>query len=472
LHRGVAELLRDDVAGAAEPELLAHHFSQANMIETAVEWWGKAGHKSLERSALVEAAQQFTRGLDQIATLPATPALRREEINLQVALISPLIHVKGYAAPETKAAVERARQLIEQAEALGEPPEDPLLLFFVLYGLWTAAFVSINCDMVVDLARQFMSLAKKQGRPVPLLVAHRIMGVSLMLIGDLEGSRAHFDHGIALYDPAQHRPLAARFGHDLGVAALTWRSPLQWLCGRAESATADANQALNDARESGHVGTLMYCLGFSNWLPINFLLGNYAAASAQAQELLALAGEKNASFWIGPATMFQGCILAATGKTSDAVQMIASGLTASQATGNKMWLPLYTCYLAKAYAELGKFADARRCVDEATLTLGTTQETMFEAEVRRIAGEIEMLSPESNAAKAEACFERALMVARGQQARSWELRATMSMARLWRSQGKRDEARDLLAPIYNWFTEDFDTADLKEAKALLGELAF
>ena len=150
LHRRVAEILRDQFAAraAAEPELLAHHFTQAAMPEAAIEWWGKAGQRSLERSALVEAAEQITRALNLIATLPGSPALRREEIKLQVALITPLIHVKGYAAPETKAAAERAHQLIEQAEALGEPPEDPLLLFSVLYGFWVANVVAFDGDVV------------------------------------------------------------------------------------------------------------------------------------------------------------------------------------------------------------------------------------------------------------------------------------------------------------------------------------
>jgi predicted ATPase len=185
LHRRVAEILRDKFAdsAAAEPELLAHHFTQAGLVEAAAEWWGKAGKQSLERSALVEAAEQFTRALDQIVTLPATPGLRREEIKLQVALINPLLHVKGYAAPETKAAEERARLLIEQAEALGEPPEDPLLLFSVLYGVWVSNYVASNGDATRELAAQFLALAEKQATTAPLLIAHRIMGVSLVFYG-------------------------------------------------------------------------------------------------------------------------------------------------------------------------------------------------------------------------------------------------------------------------------------------------
>jgi predicted ATPase len=199
-------------------------------------------------------------------------------------------------------------------------------------------------------------------------------------------------------------------------------------------------------------------------------MGNYASAAAQAQELLALAEEKLASFWIERATFVRGCILASTGKPSDAVHLITSGLAASQVTGTTFWLPLYESYLAKAHAELGKFVEAWRCIDEATRAVETTKETMFEAELYRIAGEIALRSPEPDAAKAEACFERALAVSREQQAKSWELRAAMSMARLWRDQGRWTEGRDLLAPVYDWFTEGFDTLDLKQARALLDAL--
>jgi predicted ATPase len=204
LHRRVAGALRDNITASAtpEPELLAHHFKQAGMPAAAIEWWGKAAQRSLERSALIEAIAQFTRALDHIATLPPTPALRREQINFQVALITPLVHVKGYAASETRAAVERAHVLIEQAQALGEPPDDPLLLFSVLYGFWAA---NINGDVALDLATQFLTLAEKERMTTVQPHAHHCMGVSLLETGDIAGGRAHFD-------PAQHRLLATRFG--------------------------------------------------------------------------------------------------------------------------------------------------------------------------------------------------------------------------------------------------------------------
>ncbi len=471
LHARIAETLERDFPNIAEnrPEILARHCTEARQIEKSALLLGKAGERSVERSALVEAVELLTRALTQIATLPGTPALRREQIKLQVALITPLIHTKGQAAPEAKAAVERARQLIEQAEALGEPAEDPLLLFVVLYGIWVAKAGAFNGDAVRELAAQFLTLAEKQGAPVPLVVGHRIMGVSLMFTGNPVEGRNHFDQAVALYDPVQHPAFAARFGQDPGAAVLGFQSLAQWLLGYGEGAAATADQALEIARNSGQVSTLMYVLFFMS--PLHLLMGNYATAAAQAQELLALAEEKGASFWIERATFVRGCILASTGKPTDAVQIITSGLAASQVTGTTFWLPLYESYLAKAYAKLGKFVDAWRCIGEATRAVETTKETMFEAEVYRIAGEIALQSPQPDVAKAQEYFERALTVARQQQAKSWELRAAMSLARLWRDQGKQQQAHELLAPVYGWFTEGFNTLDLKEAKTLLEELA-
>jgi predicted ATPase len=212
----------------------------------------------------------------------------------------------------------------------------------------------------------------------------------------------------------------------------------------------------------------MYALNFATLTPI--LCGNYAAAHLQADELFSLADEKGAVIWKAGGMAIQGYILALTGKAADAVRMISSGFTIQRPTGTTWGMPLQLSYLAAAHAELSQFDDAWRCIGEAITAVETTKERWWEAEINRIAGEIALKSPEPDAAKAEAYFERALAVARKQQAKSWELRAAMSMARLWRDQGKRDEARNLLAPVYGWFTEGFDTLDLKEAKALLDEL--
>jgi predicted ATPase len=471
LHARIAEIFESQFAETAEsqPEILARHCTEAGLIEKAAGLWGKAGQRSLDRSALAEAAAQFTRALEQIATLPGTPALRREQIKLQVALITPLIHVKGYAAAEAKAAAEQARLMIEKAEVLGEPPEDPLLLFSVLYAFWVANMVAFNGDAMLALAAQFLTLAAKQRATGPLMIGHRIMGNSLAYTGGIGESRAHYDQAIVLHDPAEHRPLATRFAVDSGVANLAFRSQALWLLGYPEAAQADTVCALKEAREIGQAATLMYALYQTSFTHTR--CGNYATATAFVDELAALADEKGALFWKAAGIVRKGELFSLTGKASDAVHVITSASAALRSMGTTIYMPSWLSYLARSYAELGKFEDASRYIGDAITAVQATNERWCEAEIHRTAGEIALKSPKPNAAKAQTYFEHALAVARAQQANSWELRAAMSLARLWRDQGKPPHARELLAPIYGWFTEGFDTRDLKEAKALLEELA-
>jgi class 3 adenylate cyclase/predicted ATPase len=471
LHARIAETLESQFAAIAEnqPELVARHYTEAGLIEKAALLWGKSGQRSLARSALVEAMAQFTRALDQISTLPTSPAHRREQIRLQVALVTPLMHVKGYAAPETKAAVERARLLIEQAEALGEAPEDSLLLLSVLYAVWIANCLAFNGDVCRDLAAHAQALAEKQRAKVPLIVAHRMMANSLLFMGDITESRRQYDQAIALYDPVTHRPLATRFGQDSRVAILSQRSFALWLLGYPEAALADTDGALKDAREIGHAATLMFALNQAAYTCV--WCGKFAAANTLVEELADLANEKGASFWKLGGLMARGYLMTLTGKAPNAVQVLNSGLAAYQSTGATLYMPTHLANVARALSELGQFDEARRRIGEATTVLETSKERWSEAEVYRVAGEIAQMLPEPDVAKAEANFKRALAVAQAQQAKSWELRVAMSMARLWRDQGKPQQAREMLAPVYSWFTEGFDTLDLKEAKLLLDALA-
>jgi predicted ATPase len=249
---------------------------------------------------------------------------------------------------------------------------------------------------------------------------------------------------------------------------LCHRSWALFCLGYPEAALADAENAFKCAREIGHATTLMHALAYASFIQIQ--CGNYPTANAIVDELVTLADEKAALLWKAIGMTHQGWLFARTGKVSDAVHMITSGLNAWRPTRATVWVPLYLSYLARAYADIGNFEDAWRCIGEAITAVEATKEKLWETEIHRTAGEIALLSTEPDAAKAEVCFERALAVARTQQAKSWELRASMSMARLWRNQGKRDEARGILAPVYGWFTEGFDTLDLKEAKTLLDEL--
>jgi class 3 adenylate cyclase/tetratricopeptide (TPR) repeat protein len=381
LHARIAETLEGQFADIAEsqPELLARHCTEAGRIERAAALWGKAGQRSLARAALVEGVGQLKRALDQIATLPATPVLRREEIKLEVAFAN-----------------------------------------------------------------------------------------ALALTGDLVGGKEHYDRALAIYDPAEHGPLTTRSGRDVGVTLLSFRASCVWQLGYPAASRNDAERAVKNARETGQATTLMYAL----WHAIvnHIRCGNYAAAHGQLDELSALADERGAPYWKASGTAARGWLFTETGKVSDAVSSITAGITSLRSTGAILYEPWHLWYLAMAYAELGQPDDARRCIDDAIDKVERSKEKWCEAEVHRIAGKVALKSPAPDTERAEKYFERALAVARPQQAKSWELRAAMSLARLWRDQGKRDEARDLLAPVYGWFTEGFDTLDLMEAKALLDEL--
>jgi predicted ATPase len=422
LHAKIAVTLESQFAEIAEnqPEVLARHCTEAGLIEKAAGLWGKAGQRSLARSALVEAVEQLARALAQIATLPATPALRRERIKLQVALITPLIHVKGYAAQETKAAVERARLLIEEADALGEPPEDPLLLFSVLYGIHVANIIAFDGDVCREVAARFLTLAEKQEATIPRVVGHRLMGVTFAHTGDFAESRAHYDRALALYDPIKHRALTTRFGTDSGVAILGFRSWPTWFLGYPEAALKDADQAVRDARDIGQVATLMFALSVT--VPPYIFCGKYAVASSHMDELVALADEKGAANWRVLGVLQQGQLLALTGKASAALETITSGFTSQRSTGGTAYIPWHLSALARAFADLRRFDDAWRSIDQAMTAVKSTKERWFEAELNRAAGKIALKSPTLDAAKAEAHFERALSVARHQQAKSWELR--------------------------------------------------
>ena len=380
LHASIAETLKNQAAEIAQsqPELLAHHFTQAGMTEAAIEWWGTAGRRSLARSALLEGLKHLQRALDQVATLPATLALRREEIKLELAFAN-----------------------------------------------------------------------------------------ALALTGDFVDGKEHYDRALAIYDPAQHRPLTTPSGRDIRVALLASRAGCMWLLGYPAASRSDAERAIKNARETGQATTLMQALFGTH---VYVYSGNYAAANASLDELIGLADERDAPYWKALGTAVRGWLFAVTGKASDAVRTITSGITSLRSTGASLYEPMHLQYLAMAYSELGELDDARCCIDDAIETMERSKEKWSEAEVNRIAGEIALKSLAPDREKAEAYFNRALTVARQQQAKSWELRAAMSMARLWRDQGKRDEGRDLLASVYGWFTEGFDTLDLKEAKALLDKL--
>jgi class 3 adenylate cyclase/predicted ATPase len=470
LHARIVDVLESRFADLteSEPELLARHCAEAGLIEQAARQWGKAGLRALARSALIEAKAQLARALAQITTLPGAPALRREEIRLQIGLAQVLMHTEGYAAPETRRAFERARVLMESAEAQGEPPEDPLTLFWVLYGFWAVKYVAFDESVVADLAARFLALAQERRATLPIMIGHRLVGSTLLSRGEIAASKAEFDRAIALYDPVEHPLAAARFAPDLRLMSICWGAVASWMLGHPDAARADLDRALAIARETGRAIDLMVVLIGTQ--PTHIQSGYYATARTQLDEGLRLAREIGASFWKAMGAMFEGCVFALTGEPEKAVSSIVSAIEPYRSTGATLFMPLYLSYLAQAQAELGQFEDARRSIGEALGTLEATGTKWLEADVHRIRGAIALMSPERDVGEAQVSFERALGLARAQQARSWELRAATSLARLKRDQGRRAEAHALLAPVYGWFSEGFGTLDLREARALLDEL--
>jgi class 3 adenylate cyclase/predicted ATPase len=470
LHARIAEILESQFGEIADsqPELLARHYTKADLIDKSARLWGRAGQRSQERSALVEAAEQLGQALAQMASLPSTSNLRREQIILQLALLNTLMHVKGYSAPETKAAVAQVRQLIEQAERLGEAPDDPYLLLSALFGQWIVNFISFNGDVARELAARFLAFGEKEGTAVPLMVGHRTMASTLAFMGDLVGARSHYDEALALYRPAEHLRLMTRFGQDLRVTCLAFRSMDLWLLGYPEAALKDADCALMEARQIEHAATLMFTLNFP--ILLNTYCGNYDAANERINELVVLAEEKGAPFRKAEGVLRRGYILTLTGQAAKAVEMVSSGIHLWRSAGSTIFTPEHEFMLAIAHADAGQFDEARRCIGKAVKATRVTKERWCEAELHRVAGEIALKSPQRNVAKAQAHFKRSLRLARAQQAKSWELRAATSLARLLSDQGKRQTAHDLLAAVYDWFTEGFDTSDLRKAKALLDEL--
>jgi predicted ATPase/class 3 adenylate cyclase len=471
LHARIAETLERQFADMVEsrPQLLARHCGEAGLIEKAAVLWGTAGRRALARSALKEAAEQLARALHLIASVPTTPALRRECIKLQIDLSNALIHTKGHASPATKASFEQARRLIEQAEGLGEPIDDPLLLFSVLYGFWVGNRMAFKGDIACELAQQFHALAQTQSATIPQMIGHMLMGISLVLVGEIAQGRAHLDRTIALYEPGEHRALATRFGHDVRMTAFCWRALALWMLGHPDATAADIEAALEDAREMEHAATSMFALSHTSLA--HALRRDQAASGVLAEQLVALAEDKGSLYWKSYGMMLQGWGLAETGQASDAIPLATTATAAMRSTGATAYAPWYLSYMAKAHAQLGQLDDARRSIAEAMTAAKVTGEKWCEADIHRTAGEIALMAPDQDTAKAEAYFIRALSIARTQQARSFELRAATRLARLWHDQGKGRQARDLLAPVLGSFAEGFATADLIEAKSLLATLA-
>jgi predicted ATPase len=463
-HRQIARMLAKRLPETAEtqPELLAHHYTEAGLAAQAVPYWQQAGQRAIERSANVEAISHLAKGLEVLKTLPDTTHRTRQELDMQTTLGPVLMATKGAGAPEVERTYARARELCQQ---VGETPQ----LFPVLYGLWLFHLVRAQLQTARELGEQLLSLAQRTQEVALILEAHRALGTSLFYLGELALARTHLERALALYNPHEHHSLAFRSGQDPGVVCRGFAAWALGMLGYPDQALQRSRETITLPQELSHPFSQAYALDFA--ARIHQFRREGQLTREQAQALIALSREQGFTQRLATGTIMWGWALTAQGQGEEGIAQMRQGLAAFRATGAELAQPYYLALLGEAYGELGQAGEGLKVLAKALATVHQTGEQFCEAELHRLKGNLLLACSAEHHTAAEACFQQALDVARRQQAKSWELRAAMSLCRLWQHQGKRTEARQLLAPIYGWFTEGFDTADLQEAKVLLEELS-
>ncbi len=463
-HQQIAHVLEAQFPDIAEahPELLAHHYTGAGCQKQAVDYWQQAGKRALQRSANPEAVQHLTQALALLATLPETPARAQQELDLQIALGPALSVTQGIAAPEVEQTYARARVLCAQ---VGETPQ----LFSTLRGLCRFYQSRGALQTARELAEQLSRLAQRGAEPTPRLEAHDALGSTLFFLGEYTAAWMHLAQGIALTDLATQQALALHLGEAPGVRCLAYAAWTLWCLGYPAQAVRRSQEALALAQELTHPHSLAYAHHFAAFL--HHRRREAPACLALAEALLTLATAQEFPHYVGFGLCWRGVALAMQGQGEASLAQMRQGMAAVLATGQGLARPLCLVLLAEAAGHAGQVNEGLRLLAEALMALEASGRGDLLAEAYRLQGAFLLRQAVPDAAQAEACFQQALALARRQQAKSWELRAALSLGRLWQRQSKRTKAYALLAPIYGWFTEGFDTADLQDARALLDALA-
>ncbi|HEV8714418.1 MAG TPA: AAA family ATPase, partial [Candidatus Binatia bacterium] len=475
-HQQIARMLEERFPETKElqPEVLAHHYTEAGLIAWALPYWQRAGERAIQHSAYVEAISHLTTGLELLKTLSPTPELVRQELGLQTTLGSVLMAAKGYSSPEAGQAYARARELCQQT---GESAQ----LCPVLHGLWGFYVVRAEYRTSYALAEQLLSLAESQHDTPGLMAAHFALGSSSFQLGELTVGRAHWEQGLALYNLQGHRSLAFVYGQDPGVTSRSWTALALWQLGYPDQALKSIQAAVSLAQEVAHPYSLAYALTCAAWS--HQLRREEQRAQEQAEAGMALSTEHGIPIFLAMSTIHRGWALAEQGQGEEGIVQLRQGLAAFRAIGASEGQTYYLALLAEAQRKAGRAEDGLSTLAEALTAVHNTGERVYEAELYRLKGQLtlqfkvqgpkpvlSLVEGSKVEEEAEEYFHRAIAIARQQGAKSLELRAAMSLARLWQQQGKKNEARQMLAEIYNWFTEGFDTADLQDAKVLLEEL--
>jgi class 3 adenylate cyclase/predicted ATPase len=462
VHQRIAHMLEERFPETveAQPELVAQHYTAAGCTEPAVRYWQQAGQRALQHSGNQEARRHLTTALEMLAMLPDTPARAQQELDLQMLLGPALMATMGFGAPEVERVYSRARWLCQQ---VGDTPQ----LFSVLRGLWQFSILRAELRTAYELAQQLFSLAQRLHDPTLLPETYRTLGEPLAWLGEFAMARTPLEQGVACYAPQEHR-IHYAVGLDPGVTCNIFAALALWPLGYADQAQRHVQAALAAAQELPNPINLAMALCFVALF--HQYRGEGAASYARAEAAVRLSTERGFAHFVALGTIYQGWALVMQNQAPEGIAQIHDGLRAYEATGALLERPSSLALLAVAYGKVGKVEAGLQRLEEALALVEAREIRWCEAELHRCKGELLLRQTLPDAPQAEACFQHALDVARRQEAKSWELRAAMSLGRLWQQQGKRDDARALLAPIYDWFSEGFDTADLQEARALLEEL--
>ena len=465
LHSRIAQVLKEHFPdrAAAEPELLAHHYTEAGETDQAIDQWLKAGQRAAEQSANLEAIAHLRRGLELLESLPDTDERARRELALQMALGMPLIAIEGYSGEETGAAYERAREL---GERVGSAQQ----LLPILYGQIVFRMGRGDHRAGHQLAEEFVRLAEAQGEEGPALAARRLLGIALFQRGDPSASRSCMEQTLALYNPAKHKALTFQYGADPRSTGLAWLALDLWLLGYPTQAERAGHEAIALAKEIGHALGVAHALRIGGCY-LDIVRRDPSSAREHAMTLKEFSERQRLAFFLGESKLILAWTLVEQASAQSAVAQMRKVCADHEITFHRTNGPFLLALLADADERVGRPAMGLGVLDEALALAEEMDDRWWEAELHRLKGRLLVSLAADNAAAAEACYERAINVARGQGARSLELRSSTSLARLWHMQGKVKPARELLAPVYAWFTEGFDTPDLKEAKALLDQLS-
>ena len=461
LHARIAEALTAHYPELmdSQPELFAQHYAEAGLIDKSVAWWSKAGHRSAALSAMAEAAAQFQKALDQLALLPDDVEHQRQELELCAALGAVLLGVKGPSAPEMGRAYARARELWEQ---LGSPSE----FLQIPYGQARYHLYRGELDEALRLDEDLLRLSHQRNDSGGLVLGHFSSGRNLMFVGRFASSRLQLERALALHDPISHSSLADQVGIHPHVNSQAFLGIVLFCLGFPDQALAQSSAAIAEALRLAHPPTVAMSLTIGA-APLWFV-GDNATLAQLADHLVAVAAEQGFPYWRAWGTIYRGWARVKKGDVAEGISLLRSGSSAYHATGAEAFMPHHIDLLARACEIAGQIEEAVTLLDDALQIVERTGERWFAAELNRHKGQL--LLQQGHSETAEELYRNGLRIAVEQEARFWELRATLSLARLRRDQGHHSEARDLLAPVYGWFTEGFNTQDLKEAKALLDEL--